>query len=60
VAVAVQTALAQCPERQPACVAQALVPLLAAEPRFGVQPGQVLSRLAEGTPASELGDLGVG
>jgi hydroxyacylglutathione hydrolase len=57
---AVQTALAQCPEQQPECIGQALVPLLAAAPQFGVQPGQVLSRLAEGTLASELGDLGVG
>jgi len=41
-----------------ACVGQALVRLLAAEPRFGLQPGQVLSRLAEGTLTSELADLG--
>jgi glyoxylase-like metal-dependent hydrolase (beta-lactamase superfamily II) len=59
VAAAVQQALVQCPERQPACVNHALVALLVAEPRFGMQPGQVLSRLAEGTLASELGDLGV-
>jgi glyoxylase-like metal-dependent hydrolase (beta-lactamase superfamily II) len=60
VAVAVERGLAQCPEGQPACVGQALVPLLAAEPRFGLQPGQELSRLAEGTLTSELADLGVG
>jgi glyoxylase-like metal-dependent hydrolase (beta-lactamase superfamily II) len=60
VAAAVERALAQCPERQPACVDQALVSLLAAEPRFGLQPGQRLSRLAEGTIASELADRGLG
>jgi glyoxylase-like metal-dependent hydrolase (beta-lactamase superfamily II) len=59
VAAAVQTALARCPERQPACVGQAMVSLLAAEPLFGLQPGQGLSRLAEGAFTSELADLGV-
>jgi len=60
VAAAVERALAQCPERQPACVGPALVPLLAAEPRFGLQPGQGLSRLAAGTLTSELADRGLG
>jgi glyoxylase-like metal-dependent hydrolase (beta-lactamase superfamily II) len=57
---AVERALAQCPERHPACVGQALVLLLAAEPRFGLHPGQGLSRLADGTLTSELADLGLG
>ena len=60
VAAAVARALGECPERQPACVGQALVPLLAAEPLFGLRPGQVLSRLAEETLASELADLEAG
>ncbi len=59
VAAAVQQARVGCPERQPGCVGQALGALLVAEPRFGLRPGQVLSRLAEGTLASELADLGV-
>ena len=57
VAAAVQTALGECPGRQLACVGPVLVRRLAAEPRFGLQPGQVLSRLAEGTLTSELADL---
>lgn len=60
VAAAVERAVAQCPERQPAFVGQALVPLRAAEPRFDLQSGHGLSRLAEGTLTSELADLGLG
>jgi glyoxylase-like metal-dependent hydrolase (beta-lactamase superfamily II) len=60
VETAVEHAGAQCPQRDPGCVGPALVPLLAAEPLFGLHPGQGLSRLAEGTLASELADLGVG
>lgn len=60
VAAAVETALSQIPARDPAGVGQALVPLLAAEPLFGLHPGHALSRLAAGTLASELADRATG
>ena len=53
---AVQEAVDRCPDQPFECARRAVLPLLAADPLFAIEPGQKLSRLAEGTLRSELQD----